>query len=100
MRYVVSYPRLSRMTRRNGTTYFRFCVLEGRAAVFFRAAAERTPFFLAAALRALLVAAARAGRAAGRLARGRAAGAGRGAAVRAFGSGARVAYRGTRVKRI
>src|SRR5688572_15589949 len=32
IRYVVSYPRLSRMTRRNGTTgYLRFCGLEAAA---------------------------------------------------------------------
>jgi len=88
------------MTRRNGTPYFRFCVLDGREA-FLRAAAGRALVFLAAAFRpAPLVAAARAGLAAGRLARGRTADAGRGAAARAFGSGDRDADRWTRVKRI
>src|ERR671911_644836 len=38
IRYVVSYPRLSRMTRRNGTpAYLRFWDREDRAAVALRA---------------------------------------------------------------
>src|SRR5687768_9379272 len=42
MRYVVSYPRLSRITRRNGTAaYRRFCVLVERAAGFAALAAPR-----------------------------------------------------------
>src|SRR5688572_5174170 len=53
MRYVVSYPRLSRITRRNGTlAYRRFCVLAERAAGFAAFAVPRragAAFALAAA---------------------------------------------------
>src|SRR6185503_21188696 len=33
IRYVVSYPRLSRMTRRKGTGYLRFCARDADAAL-------------------------------------------------------------------
>ena len=69
IRYVVSYPRLSRITRRNGTSYLRFCVLEERL-TFFRVLAARATLFFPAGLRreAPPVAADRlAGRADGRL---------------------------------
>src|SRR5215510_6571438 len=48
IRYVVSYPRLSRMTRRNGTGYLRFWALDADAV--FRAGALAAPRRGAAAL--------------------------------------------------
>src|SRR5262245_16245744 len=69
IRYVVSYPRLSRMTRRKGTDYLRFCALDAGAA--FLVGALAAPRRAAAAL-ALS---------------GRAVGTGPGADGRAAGSG-------------
>jgi hypothetical protein len=104
MRYVVSYPRLSRITRRNGTSYFRFWALDVRAAGFFLAAVLRAVFFVVGAA-AFLRGPAATARDAGRAALGRAGVAARGeAAGLGFGSGAetRGAFgdRCTSVKRI
>src|SRR5687768_5928038 len=84
MRYVVSYPRLSRITRRKGTrAYRRFCVLVERAAGFAAFAVPRragAAFAFAAAAGFRRAAAAAAGRRALRAAAG--------AALRARGAAA------------
>jgi hypothetical protein len=89
------------MTRRNGTPYFRFCVLEGREVFLRLPALARAALFFAAVVRRLPAGAAlRAGRAAGRVVLARLATTTRGVAAAAFGSGGRVEDRCTSVNRI